>query len=324
MTFGKKRSGIIGLPGSAFLGAAVVVLTAAASTAGAGTAPVRFASYNLYHGDGATGPRAWSNRRPFAMQQVHDLDPDVIGFQEVRKDINCDATGCMLDQVTSDLVSTYSRVPIPSTYLDQVRAPQSIFYRASKFTVLNSGYWVYDLSGVSMSDECRSVPYSMMWARLNDKATGQRYLVVSTHLTAGTCPDARLEEAKQLKNRIAVILRDNEWTAPVVVLGDFNSGPPSDPIAKMKEEKSYVLANGTTHSYKLGYGNEIPTINAGWQTGTGQGTTADDTTIFDYVWYQTSKLSRTATGVDRRMFMIDNDWRSPSDHYLVWANLKVD
>jgi endonuclease/exonuclease/phosphatase family metal-dependent hydrolase len=103
-----------------------------------------------------------------------------------------------------------------------------VFYLKDKFDVLDKGvFWLSstpEKPGTIGWDE--RLPRTVIWIHFKEKSTGKELYFFNTHLGGNI---ARTEGAKLLKNKIEEIAGD----LPVIVTGDFNSKPESEPIQIM-------------------------------------------------------------------------------------------
>ncbi len=113
------------------------------------------------------------------------------------------------------LANTYSEVPTEKA--DRNFTP--VFYKTDVYTLIDSGYVLYD--GKNDADS-----KSVTWAVLEERATGKRVAVASTHFWWMYESDEdnrqRLKNADQLKKLCDTIV--NKHGVPVIIGGDFNNG----------------------------------------------------------------------------------------------------
>ena len=124
----------------------------------------------------------------------------------------------------------------------------AIFYRLERFTVVESGeYWLSPTPEVPLSIGFARIqfPRLVVWARLRDRADGDRQLFFATTHFDNNAPSQELS-APLLQERTALFARE----LPVIVVGDFNSRPNStaygllteDPAAEVTFENAFDLA----------------------------------------------------------------------------------
>ena len=110
-----------------------------------------------------------------------------------------------------------------------------VFYKTEKFTLIDSGYLLYD--GIN---DCDSK--GVTWAVLEDKATSKRVAIASTHFYWQPGKEEynqqRLQNADQLKEVCESIVA--KYGIAVIIGGDFNNGTNADqgdePYRKMLKD----------------------------------------------------------------------------------------
>ena len=102
-----------------------------------------------------------------------------------------------------------------------------LLYRADKFTLVDSGYHLY-------SDGANDKSKSITWGVFDDKATGARFAVMSTHFywtSDDLGQSARLKDADQIDTLAGQIAQ--KYGCPVIAGGDLNCNVSSTPIRNM-------------------------------------------------------------------------------------------
>ncbi len=110
-----------------------------------------------------------------------------------------------------------------------------VYYKKDKFTVIDSGYFLY--SGLNDADS-----KSVSWGVFSEKETGAEFCIASTHFwwmfESEKDNLQRLENVKELKAFCEEIIK--KYSVPVIIGGDFNNGENADqgdmPYKKMLEE----------------------------------------------------------------------------------------
>lgn len=208
----------------------------------AGSPDVRFMSYNTQVGPINSSLTA---RSLLAADAVDDHQPDVIGLQE-------DFTGNYLAgcfrNVSAPCDLRYLRAPLP---LDDSDGPgggadhlhwESILYRPDRFAVLESASYVVPNLACQWDGSQGFSNRYLNWARLQDLQSLETFYVYNVHF----CPyDSVNVDAKRLAHARALIahVEARPHPDPVILLGDFNTGPSSNPIEFIKQE-------GFVHTYR--------------------------------------------------------------------------
>ncbi len=183
---------------------------------------LRLMSFNIRYGTANDGDDRWENRRDFVKEVIGDFAPDVLGVQEG------------LDFQMAELRERFPGM----RQIGQHRMGGTenefcgLLVDESRLAVEDWGeFWLSPTPEVVASKGWdAALPRMAVWAVLSDRdgPPGSRFLVVGTHFDhRGEL--ARLESARLIVRQVAAI--NNEWRAPVVILGDFNAGEGSAPMA---------------------------------------------------------------------------------------------
>ncbi|MBQ6947632.1 MAG: hypothetical protein IJN42_06245, partial [Clostridia bacterium] len=180
--------------------------------------------------------------------QIKGYDPDILGIQEAGNTNGYDWPA----KLDANLSGTYSSVKLyqqsggPSNMT--IGAGLIIYYRTSRFTLLDSGCYNFDITvsngGYSRTDDGRWY----QWAKLKDNETNQIIFVFNTHLSIYKDIDGSSDEndtilAKMVRTEQIKILSNaihsKAANYPVVATGDYNSPLPT---SKSDQEagKSYI------------------------------------------------------------------------------------
>ena len=153
---------------------------------------------------------------------LEHYSPDIIALQE------CDlAWHNLIDDyegyATANGIKTFADIGYVSVLdtakwdVEGVRTP--LYIKAGKFNVIDSGVVKYGGSSVYYED-----PFVFCWAVLEDKASGDKFAVSSTHIVSGSNNDS--SKAAQVRELVA-FMKNIEKThkAPLVMMGDYNVSP---------------------------------------------------------------------------------------------------
>lgn len=255
------------------------------------TDPVRVLSFNVRYDTDHDGPDAWPNRREAAVRLVRYHRPDVVCLQEPLEH--------QLDAFREGL-DGYEWVDVPRTGekdIDDVTDEHvPVGYDASRFSLEDDEtFWLSETP-----EEVGSIGWDADLPRILTRATledesGDRFHVASIHLD-NKGPEARLEGAKLARERLG------ELDGPVILAGDCNDTPDSEPIATFTEafdDAKEVAEHGhhgpdkTMHRF-----------------------TGEPKERIDYVFVRDCDVALSATLADRR----DGD-SYPSDHFPIAADV---
>ena len=273
----------------AFPGCAVVGRAAAPAVVNIGTFNIRYANQQ-------DGPNAWPQRRAMVGDVLRG--GDVWGLQEA-----------LPEQVAalSDDLPEFGMV-VRSRDLDPTQGEACpLLFRTDTWSLDRDDSGTFWLSQTPEMPGSRSwdaaLPRIATFARLIHIGTGRAIYVYNVHFDHRGA-QARLESARLLAQRIAV----RRHRDPVVVLGDFNAGPKSEPLRALLEDEAIAVVDAWRCAHPdapergtfSGFGPSLGTLRIDHLL-TGKG------------------LVVTACGIEERQ----PDGRWPSDHAPVSAVLRL-
>jgi endonuclease/exonuclease/phosphatase family metal-dependent hydrolase len=204
----------------------------AAASAGAPGEPLRVMSFNIRFDNPADGEDAWPHRRGRAASMIRFHRADVVGLQEA-----------LLGQI-SDLERALPGFGWFGSGRDADRGGEhsAVLYRKDRLEVLaESTFWLSETPAVAGSQSWdAALPRIVTWGNLRDRRDGTAFHLFNTHFDhRGEV--ARRESARLLLRKIVEIAGTD---GPVVVTGDFNTTPASEPyrILTTRQEASGPLA----------------------------------------------------------------------------------
>ena len=253
------------------------------------------ATLNLYG-----PPFRREERGPLVVQQLLDVRPDIIGFQEV--DLTVDRGNWVCDR-----------------FNELLRQADGVQYRIHHFS--NPGRTVTQGAQAVMTHLplllhegfdylVEELPWNCVAQRVRvDLGAGIEFDFYNTHLHYQLG-----DEAEQIRCRQTARLLDwmdfHGWTVPKVLVGDFNAWPDSKPVRMLKER--------LVSSYEHVHGCEPAKT---WPTAMIRQPNAPDWTL-DYIF-----ISRDVRALDARVVFDQPDSGDPtlfpSDHYGLTATIEV-
>lgn len=244
-------------------GLAALLLAAACgapqeSAATAPDAPFRVLTFNVRYGTADDGPDAWPLRQERLARAILDAAPEILGVQEA-----LDFQVAWLEK----LLPQHRRVG-GGREADGGGEHAALFVDARRFDVLDAGdFWLSetpDLRGSVGWDA--ALPRIVTWARLRVRASGRELTVWNAHFDHRGAT-ARLRSAELIAARVGAA------AGPQLVLGDFNAGEASAPLAALRaaglrdtfrEAHPAAAAAGTFHGFAGGTaGDKIDFVLAG-------------------------------------------------------------
>jgi endonuclease/exonuclease/phosphatase family metal-dependent hydrolase len=240
---------LLRLLAAALLGAAV-----------ASAQPVNVLSFNIRLDLPSDAPNDWPNRRDKVASQIRFHEADLVSLQEA------------LHRQVEDLAQRLPDHRFVGVGRDDGRTAgeySCIFYDARRFAVEDSGtFWLSRTPEVPGSkDWDAAITRIVTWARFHDRQTGRRFFMFNTHFDHRGS-QARLESSRLLFASINRLAGD----VPVVVTGDFNTPPASEPIrlltdpatpgrlvnARDLSETGHYGPDGTFNGFKAGETSDAP------------------------------------------------------------------
>jgi len=208
------RRGLISALVLASLGVAAAGSTAPAP--GDGEA-LRVMTFNIRFDNPADGEDGWANRRAKVASMIRFHGADVVGLQEA------------LRNQIADLEAALPQFGWFGTGRSAQRDGEhcAVLYRRDRLEVLaESTFWLSETPEVAGSQGWdAALPRIVTWGKLRDRRAGAVFHLFNTHLDhRGEA--ARRESARLLLRKVAEIAGPD---GPVVVTGDFNATPDSEP-----------------------------------------------------------------------------------------------
>jgi endonuclease/exonuclease/phosphatase family metal-dependent hydrolase len=267
--------------------AALTVAVAQPALAG----ELRVMSFNVRTITGKDGPNRWEARRDLFADTIRQLHPDVIGTQELAKEQGDD---------------TIARLP-EYTWFGRDRLGghadehMGIFYRKDRLKLIDSGdYWLSDTPDKVASITWGNIfPRMVNWALFERLSDHKRFYLLDTHYPyRDQDEDARSRSAREMAAWIAKLPAG----VPVIVTGDFNTGPESEAHATL----TATLKNAWSASPK----REGP-------ENTFHDFSGEPTKRIDWILYRGVEATSVQTVTTSK------DGRFPSDHFPVEANFTL-
>ena len=195
--------------------ALVAAAALSASAADDATFAVRALSYNVrLKTSNDTGAKSWDSRKAALCDFVKDMDPDVIGFQEVDPPQMTDLKSLLPD---------YEIFGKHRTSDNKMRGTP-VAYKKSRFSLLDGGtFWLSTTPDTPGSrglpgGKTGTDPETCSWALLIDRNTRGVLCFFNTHL------DYKQSDCRRLQMEIAVerTMRYANAGVPAVLVGDMN------------------------------------------------------------------------------------------------------
>lgn len=194
---------------------ALLALACGAGWAGEST-QLTVMSFNIRLPAEVDGEDRWEVRKPLAVRMLREEMPDVVGLQELMPE--------QADHLARELPG-YGRLG-RGREADGSGEQMGVFYRKDRLKVLESGhFWLSDTPGAPGSITWDHLhPRMVTWALFERVGHARKFYLFNTHL-----PYRTQDEAARVKGAEAIVRRLAALPAgvPVVLTGDFNTGPDS-------------------------------------------------------------------------------------------------
>jgi len=174
-------------------------------------------TYNIRLATPDDAPNIWANRKENVFSVIRDASPDVFGLQEVLKEQLADIEKAF---------PGFTRIGFGRDDGKESGEFSPVFFNSRKYILMTYGtFWLSQTPSVIGSRgwdaACNRV---VSWVQLKDKKSDALFFVFCTHF------DHKGENAR--RNSAKLLLHAVDSLAgykPVVVMGDFNSVPGSEP-----------------------------------------------------------------------------------------------
>jgi len=254
-------------------------------------------SYNIRFDNPGDGQNAWPRRKAFVADQIAYYRPDLIGVQEA-----------LLHQLSylDSILTEYAYVGVGRDDGAQAGEFSAILYRKDRFEIEEKGtFWLSTTPTQPSTGWDAALPRICTFVKVRARDGSRSFWHFNTHY------DHVGEEARRKSGTVILeqVRRRTSEDDLVLLSGDFNARPQTDPIRVIKGsfQDSYQLASrpqlgpdATFNGFRFG---EAPVPGR-----------------IDYVF-----LKGTGFRVIRHGVLTDHkDQRYPSDHFPVLVELELD
>lgn len=195
---------------------------------------------------------------------------DTFGSVEGRSQLICSALGQYapdsfgVQEATAEWIEIFKETLTDYDCVSQMRdgkgssEASAVFYLKDKYNLLDSGtIWLSDTPDEFASKFTLSFcPRIATWVTLENKATGEKYTHINTHLDH-VLESVRVDQINVLKVKIEELKAKGY---PVVCTGDFNTKEGADAYNEMKpclNDSKYLAVNSDDGATYLNYGKNI-------------------------------------------------------------------
>lgn len=259
---------------------------------------LRVMSYNIRYDNPDDGINRWDNRKERVANLIRFQGVDLFGLQEAEYQ----QLMFLADQFEDFKWSGVGRT-------DGERAGEfsPVFYNAQRFEALDSGtFWLSETPGKPSTGWDAALPRIVSWVQLKEKTGDTEFFFFNTHFDH-LGEKARKESAGVILRKIREIAGED---MPVILTGDFNATPDSEPYA--------VLSGTLNEAMKISkyphYGPEATFLAEGGPFNVGDGKGGRR---IDYIFTNTH-----VEVVHHGIVSTFREGRFPSDHLPVVAKVR--
>ena len=251
-------------------------------------------SFNIRYNNPRDGENAWPNRIDMVNGLIKFHEAEIFGLQEALH-------GQILD--IEEGLTGFEWFGVGRDDGDKAGEFSPIFFNKMKFILVESGnFWLAEdctKPGLGWDAACTRI---CTWGKFQSKVSGKRFFVFNTHFDHKGY-EARKNSATLIKDKIEEL--SGKSGLPVILMGDSNLTPDTEPIALIKQE----LKDSRDISEQAPYG-PVGTFNSfDWD--------APMVGRIDYIFVRDFDVIKYAAISDNK----ESRW--PSDHLPVFVKLQL-
>jgi endonuclease/exonuclease/phosphatase family metal-dependent hydrolase len=253
-------------------------------------------SFNIRLNTASDGINAWPNRVEMVNGLLNYHEPDIFGFQEALIRQIEDVQAAMPD---------FEWFGVGRDDGKEAGEFTPVFFNKKKFILIESGtFWLSETPEKPSKSWDAALNRIVTWGKFKSKVTGKQFLFFNTHFDHKG-DEARKNSASLIRDKIKEISGDQGL--PVILTGDFNLFPESEPIGLIKK----FMKDSREISETPPYG-PVGTFNSfDWN--------APMERRIDYIFTQGGiKVLKYAVLTDSK------NQRWPSDHLPVFVKVQLD
>lgn len=181
-------------------------------------ASYKIMTYNIRYDNTNDGENQWSKRKEFLSNQIAFYSPDIFGIQE---GLNHQV------QYLDSVFTNYNYIGVGRDDGKTKGEYSAIFYNKEKFNILDEGtFWLSETPDKISVGWDASMERICTYGLFINKVTNEQFFVFNTHFDhIGNL--ARVNSATLILKKTAEFNPNN---LPVIVMGDFNLKPDTEPI----------------------------------------------------------------------------------------------
>ena len=184
----------------------------------------RVMTYNIRYDNPNDHPNNWDNRKQELVKLFKHYEPEIFGIQEGLEH--------QLKYIDQQLVN-YSRIGVGRDDGKQKGEFSPIYYNKNKFSLIyGATFWLSDTDDVVSVGWDASMERICTYGVFENKKNKKKVLVLNAHY------DHIGQVAREMSSKLILskISQINQNKHPVILMGDFNAEPQSNPIKIFKTE----------------------------------------------------------------------------------------
>jgi endonuclease/exonuclease/phosphatase family metal-dependent hydrolase len=180
-------------------------------------------SFNIRYNTPNDGINAWPNRIEMVTGLLRFHEADIFGLQEALH-------GQILD-VQKELPE-YAWFGVGRDDGETGGEFSPVFYKKSEFILLKNGtFWLSETPEKPSKGWDAALNRVVTWGHFQSKVTGKQFLLLNTHFDH-IGKEARKNSAALIRQKVQEMTKDKNL--PVIVTGDFNLTPETEPVVLLK------------------------------------------------------------------------------------------
>jgi endonuclease/exonuclease/phosphatase family metal-dependent hydrolase len=253
-------------------------------------------SFNIRYNTPNDGINAWPNRIEMVTGLLRFHEADIFGMQEALH-------GQILDVQKG--LPEYEWFGVGRDDGEKGGEFSPVFYKKSEFILLKNGtFWLSETPEEPSKGWDAALNRLVTWGHFQSKVSGKQFLVLNTHFDH-IGKEARKNSAALIRQKVQEMTKDKNL--PVIVTGDFNLTPDTEPVVLLKQ----YMKDSREVSEEPPYG-PVGTFN-------GFKTDADlSSNRIDYIF-----VRGEITVLKYAVLSDFKDHRFPSDHLPVFVKVRL-
>lgn len=187
-------------------------------------AQIEVMSYNIKYATENDGENSWPKRKDHLTSQIKYYEPDIMGVQEALVE--------QLQHLRREL-DEYEYIGVGRDQGNDEGEFSAIFYDTTQFIMLEEDtFWLSETPEKPSKGWDAALPRICTYGLFEKKDSGERFYVFNTHFDH-VGQEARAESTKLIVEKIKNI---NKNDFPVILMGDLNLEPNTQPIEFLSKE----------------------------------------------------------------------------------------